>query len=182
MFIFNFKINKNRLTKIFLIFAFLIIFSILLLTIYLLFIENNKKITVNDHIKKEEIFEITEKNYANILKTSNENIDSYIGLKVHLQGYIYRLINFNDNQFVIARDMLISNDSQYLVIGFLSEYENAKSYKDGSWVDVVGTIKKGDFAGPIAILEVNSIKQIEKPENPFVNMPDDTYIPTSNMF
>ena len=129
-----------------------------------------------------EIFEITENNYANVLKASNEDIDSYVGLNVHLQGYVYRLINFDENQFVVARDMLISNDNQSLVIGFLSEYQNAKTFEDGTWVDVIGTIKKGDFAGPIAILKINSIKQIEKPENPFVCTPDETYIPTSNMF
>ena len=182
MFIFNCKINKKLLTKFMFIFSFIIISFILVFTMYLIFIKMDDKMTVNDSIKKDDVFEITEKNYANILKASNDNIDSYIGLNVHLQGYVYRLINFSENQFVVARDMLISNDNQSLVIGFLSEYEKAKKFEDGTWVDVLGTIEKGDFSGPIAILKINSITQIEKPENPFVSMPDETYIPTSNMF
>ena len=161
---------------------FVTISLILAFTIYLIFFKDNQSFKIDDYIKSDDIFEINEKNYANILKASNEDVDSYVGLKIHVVGYIYRLCNFEDKQFVIARDMVISNDNQYLVVGFLCEYENAKDFKDGEWVDIVGEIKKGDFAGDIAILDVISINPTEKPENSYVSMPDDTYIPTCNMF
>ena len=183
MFVFNLKINKNLFSRFLFISMLLVIIAIFTFTVYLIFIkDNSNKIVSKEIIKGSEIFELNEKNYTTILKAANENIDSYVGLKVHIQGYVYRLLNFKENQFVVARDMLISNDNQSLVVGFLSEYDKANEFKDDTWVDVVGEIKKGNFAGPIAILNIISIKQIEKPENSFVSMPDDTYIPTANMF
>ena len=129
-----------------------------------------------------DIFEVNESNYANILKASNDNIDSYVGCKVHITGYVYRLIDFEDNQFVIARDMIISANNQSLIVGFLCNYDKASDFEDGTWVDVVGEITKGNFNGDIAILNIISIEKTEKPENPYVCPPEDTYIPTSNMF
>ena len=183
MFIFNLKVNKNLLSRILFILMLFIILGIFIYTVFLIFIKNNNSKSLPDScIKQGEIFEVTNNNYANILKAANEDVDSYIGTKIHLQGYVYKLINFEENQFVIARDMVITNDKQTLVVGFLSEYENAKNFEEGTWVDATGTIKKGDFAGPIAILEIESIKPIEPLQNPLVSMPDDTYIPTANMF
>ena len=182
MFIFNFRVNKNILSKVLFILMLIIIIFIFIYSVYIIFVKNNKTFTVENSIKDNEIFEITEKNYANILKASNDNIDSYIGLKVHLKGYVYRILNFKDNQFVVARDMRISNDNQYLIVGFLAEYDDAKDFEDGTWVDVVGEIKKGNFAGDIAILDIISITPTDKPEDSYVSMPDDTYIPTANMF
>ena len=183
MFIFNLKVNKNLFSRFLFILMLLVIIGIFIFTVYLIFIkDSSQRAIAKSTIKGDEIFELNEKNYTTILKAANENIDSYIGLKVHVQGYVYRLLNFEKNQFVVARDMLISNDNQYVIVGFLSEYENAMDFADGTWVDVVGEIKKGDFAGPIAILDVLSIKQIDALQNPFVSMPDDTYIPTANMF
>jgi uncharacterized membrane protein YcgQ (UPF0703/DUF1980 family) len=69
-----------------------------------------------------------------------------------------------------------------LIVGFLSEYDNASDFEDGCWVDVVGEIVKGYFNGDIAILKITSIEKTEKPSNEFVDVPDDTYIPTANMF
>ena len=126
---------------------------------------------------------ITQSNYTNILKAANENVDDYVGCKIHFTGYVYRLLDFEDNQFVLARDMVISNnEDQALVVGFLSTYENAKDFEDGTWVDVVGEIIKGDFNGDIAIVKVTSMNKVDKPEDAFVTPPDDTYIPTSAMF
>jgi putative membrane protein len=159
-----------------------IIIGIFIFGVYLIFLKNNKALKLSDTIKGDDIFEVTESNYANILKASSEDIDSYVGCKVHIVGYVYRLLDFEENQFVIARDMAISSDMQSLVVGFLCEYDNAMDFEDGTWVDIVGEIQKGNFNGDIAILNILSIEKCEEPENPFVSMPDDTYIPTANMF
>ena len=80
--------------------------------------------------------------------------------------------------------MLISQDKQSLVVGFLCEYKDAKKYSDGTWVEITGEIKKGSLNGNdnIAVLNILKINETEKLENSFVNVPDNTYIPTSNMF
>ena len=182
MFIFNLKINKNLFSKILFILMLIIIIGIFIFGVYIIFFKNNRTLKLSDTIKGDDIFEVTESNYANILKASSEDIDSYVGCKVHIIGYVYRLLDFKENQFVIARDMLISQDNQSLVVGFLCEYDNAMDFADGTWVDIVGEIQKGNFNGDIAILNILSIEETQEPENPYVSMPDDTYIPTANMF
>ncbi len=182
MFIFNLKINKNLFSKIFFTIMLLIIVSIFIFGVYVIFFKHNKSSDISSCVKADDVFEVTSDNYTNILKTANDDVDSYIGCKVHITGYVYRLLDFNQNQFVIARDMIISDDNQSLIVGFLCNYDKASEFEDDTWVDIVGEIKKGDFNGELAIVDIISIKKTEKPENCYVNPPDDTYIPTSNMF
>ena len=52
--------------------------------------------------------------------------------------------------------------------------------KDGIWIEIEGTITKGNYQGKdMPILEINNLKEIEKPNNEYVYPPDDTFIPTS---
>ncbi len=186
----NIKINGKRLVRFLFIVMLIVILIIFSISIYKIFFktttsENNQNEVVNltDTIKSDEVFEITPENYATILQTVTDDLDSYIGCKVHFTGYVYRLIDFDDTQFVLARDMLINEStSQSLVVGFLCTYEKAYDFEENSWVDVTGTIMKGDYYGDIAQIQVTNMTECPKPENRYVSIPDDTYIPTSNMF
>lgn len=192
MFVRNFKLNGPRLAKIIFIIIVIIVAIIFSIAVYNIFLKSSSKnkinstnsvLTLEDSIKSDEVFEITTKNYTNVLQSANNDLDSYIGCKVHFTGYVYRLIDFEENQFVLARDMLVSSDhNQTLVVGFLCSYDEASSFEDGAWVDVVGEITKGDYYGDIAMLNVTSINKIDAPDDLYVYPPDDTYIPTSNMF
>ncbi len=78
--------------------------------------------------------------------------------------------------------MKFEENSAPLIVGFLCNYKKAEEYADGTWVEIVGEIQKGNFNGDIAILDVISIKETKRPDNLLVNPPDNTYIPTSAMF
>jgi len=52
-----------------------------------------------------EIAYLTDENYTNILKAVHENLDTYIGQKISYIGYVYRVSDIEDNQFILARDM-----------------------------------------------------------------------------
>ena len=177
MFIYNLKFSQKAISKIFVIISLLIILLILGISIYIIFFRNNSNGT-----KSSNLINLDETNYANILKSANEDIDSYVGKKVHVTGYIYRLLDFDKNQFVIARDMRFDESSQPLVVGFLACYDKASDFSDGDWVEITGEIVKGNFNGEIAMLKVISIKKTDRPQNIFVSPPDYTYIPTSYMF
>lgn len=181
MFIFNFKPNLNKAFKISLICMIVIVFFILFFTIHKIFFSRNK---VTDRMGNSTIIEITPENYTNILKTVNENIDSYIGLKVHFTGYVYRLLDFEDDEFVLARDMIVSTDNQMLIVGFLCKSKDANNFEDGTWVDVTGEITKKRYHKDIAMIKVSNIFKVDKPssEKEYVYPPDNTYIPTSSIF
>lgn len=178
MFIYNVNLNKNLIKKGFIGISMLIIVFILFYSVYIIFLKPSSTCDAN----QSEIIDLNETNYTNILKSANEDIDSYVGAKVRVTGYVYRLIDFDENQFVIARDMRFGENSQSLVVGFLCEFKDAHKFSDGTWVEVVGKIKKGKFNEELAVLNVISIKKSDKPANIFVNPPDNTYIPTTNIF
>lgn len=182
-----YSFNKNKTFK--LIFFIILIPAIIffLISIYKIFFKTeistkDELISLEDTINNNKIFEITSKNYTNILQAVTNDINSYIGCKVHFIGYVYRLIDFNSNEFVLARNMIINeNTSQSVVVGFLCDYNNAIKFPDNVWVDVVGTIQNGNYYGDIAIIKVENIFECDKPKDDFVSMPDNTYIPTNGM-
>lgn len=182
MFIFNIKMNKNILFK--LIIGILIILSLIVLcaSIYKIFINANSTITVNDSINIPEIANITTQNYTNILNLVYNNLDTYIGQKISFCGYVYRVYDLESNQFVLARDMVVNSNTQTLVVGFLCKCDKANEFENGTWVEISGKITKGDYHGEIPLIDIDSIKIINKPDDVFVYPPDSSYIPTSFLF
>lgn len=178
MFIYNLKLDKKTVTRSFIGISMIIICLIIMYSVYIIFFKSNSTCDYNQR----DIIDLDETNYTNILKSANENIDSYVGKKVRVTGYVYRLIDFDETEFVVARDMRFNESSNSIIVGFLCESEEASKFSDGTWVEVVGTIKKGKFTDELAVLDVVTIKETDKPTNIFVNPPDKTYIPTTNMF
>ena len=180
MFVYNVKFNKKGLVK--------ILFIIVAIAVTIYFAVSAYKIYSNSFKVKDEINEtktmyLTAENYTNILKAVHEDIDSYVGKKICFTGYVYRLLDFKDSEFVLARDMIISSDMQTLIVGFLCDCKCANDFPNESWIEITGEITKGSYHGDMPIIKVEDIKQIEKPQDDiYVYPPDDTYIPTSAMF
>ena len=183
MFIYNVKINGGIALKIIIIILSIFMLVVFGICLYRIFFTSGK-FEVEDRLIPNEINEIEPENYTNILQAVHDDLDSYVGMKIKFTGYLYRVIDFKENQFVLARDMFINKEkSQSVVVGFLSEYKNAKDLKDGEWIEIIGVIEKGKYHNDeIPIIKVTEIQQTSEPENPFVMPPSDTYIPTSGMF
>lgn len=182
MFIFNVKVNGGKIFKYFFIgiIAFLVV--ILGIVMYRVFGGANNASKSQRCFPQNGVSEIQPKNYTNVLKTVHENIDSYVGKKICFTGYVYRVLDLQDNQFVLARDMIVSSNSQSVVVGFLCECDNAKNFTDNSWVKVTGIIVKGDYHGDMPIVKVTDIKSVDKPSSDeYVYPPDDSYIPTAGI-
>ena len=178
MFICNVKVNGKLWFKILMILMVLIVFIIFSISVYKLLFAENGLFNVSDETTHSDITEIQPNDYTNILKSVHDDIDSYINKEIKFSGYVYRVLDFSENQFVLARNMVI--DSQYYVVGFLCEYTKIKDFDDGTWVEITGTITKGQYhKQDIPIIKINSLKEIPRPENDFVPPPSDTYIPTS---
>ena len=175
MFVFNCKINKNLIFKIIFIVLFVCVLIIALTGAYKTFFTNKDDACTS--AKKLNV--ISSANYTNALQAVHNNLDEYVGMRVSLVGYVYRIDDFQDNEFVIARQMIISSDMQAVVVGFLCHLDGAKKYNDGMWLQIEGTITKGDYHGCIPVVEIDSAKEVEIPTDEYVYPPSDTYIPTS---
>ena len=181
MFVFNVKVNGSKIFKIFFIFIIIIMIIILGIVFHRVISGANNNFTISDSIDGSGICKITSKSYTNILKTVHEDIDSYVGKKINFTGYIYRVSDLQDNQFVLARNMIINSSSQSVVVGFLCEYDNSKDFDNNTWVEITGEIKKGSYHGDMPIVVITDIKKVNTPSDEYVYPPNDSYIPTSGI-
>ncbi len=184
MFICNFSLNKSKLLKIIIWFLAVIVILSIIFGIYTL-ANSSKENFVNDDIKASDITEISANNYTNILKTCHENINTYVGKKIRFTGFVYRLYDFNEKQFVLGREMIISklsdNQAQTVVVGFLCESEAASKYEDGTWIEIEGTITKGYYHSELPVVKITKINSTNCPSDPYVFPPDNNYISTEEL-
>ena len=167
MFIFNFKVNGSKSFKIVFSIILIILFIIIGIIVFKIFTGSKSSYGNSRCTPAGKVYEISPKNYTNVLKTVHDNIDSYVGTKINFTGYVYRIYDFADNQFVLARDMIVSSDNQTVVVGFL--------------VELTGTIKKGNYHGDMPIVQVTRINEVQRPNNEYVYPPDESYIPTTGL-
>lgn len=179
MFICNVKINSKNIVKIAFIIMSIIITIFFIISIYKILSESFK---VRDEMQIPEVSYIEASNYTNVLKSVYENLDGYVGQTICFTGYVYRNSDFQDNEFVLARDMRTSHKNETLVVGFLCNHKNAKSFADGTWVEITGTIEKGNYHGEIPILKVLKITSTDEPKDSQVDLPDETYVPTAVIY
>lgn len=181
MFIYNVKINGSKIFKYFFIAVVILVLIIVGIVTFKTFngasnASKNLSCSPQNGISK-----ISTNNYTNVLKTVHENIDNYIGVKINFTGYVYRVLDLKENQFILSRDMLISSDFQSVIVGFLCEYEKAKDFENDTWIEVTGEITKGEYHGDMPIVKITDIKRTDKPNEEYVYPPDESYIPTSGL-
>lgn len=181
MFIYNVKINGSKTFKTFFIGIVLLVIVIVGIVSFKVFQGANNATENSSCLPQNKVTKLSTANYTNILKTVHENIDGYIGVQINFTGYVYRVLDLKENEFVLARNMIISSDYQSVIVGFLCECENAKDFENDTWVELTGTITKGDYHGDMPVIKVTEIKRVDKPNDEFVYPPDESYIPTSGI-
>ena len=182
MYIYNIKINGGKTLKLIIIVLSIIMLIFFVYSLDRIFI-NSGEFFINDKIENKDMVTLEKDSYTNILQAVHEDLNEYVGIKIKFSGYVYRLIDFDENQFVLARDMIINEDgTQYVVVGFLCESKKIKDFKDGEWIEIIGEIEKGEYhKQEIPLIKVNEINKIDVPEDHFVLPPDKNYIPTNGV-
>ncbi len=170
MFICNFKINGKKIAKLILIIIAIIIIAIIGFSVFSVFKAGNN----TENSNNQNIIDITASEYTSFLKNAHENIDDYVGMNIKLTGYVYRMPDFKDNQIVIARTMILNSQNSAVVVGMLSEYENANKYKDGDWVQITGTISRGKYKGEMPVIHITEINNCDIPEDEYVYPPTES--------
>ena len=99
MFICNFKINSNFILKLFLTVLLIIVLSIIGISVLKLFNGSS------DNPSNSNVYNLTPSNYTNVLKAVHSNIDNYVGQQICFSGYVYRVYDFDDTQFVLETIM-----------------------------------------------------------------------------
>ena len=181
MFVFNFKVNGNKLFKTFIICSIVLLFIIVCIVIFRIISGARNSPNNSTCLPQNKVNTISTGNYTNVLKAVHDNIDNYVGVQINFTGYIYRVLDLKENQFVLARDMIISSDFQSVIVGFLCEYEKANEFSNNTWVEITGQIYKGNYHGDMPIVKVTKMNEVNKPNDEYVYPPDETYIPTDGV-
>lgn len=113
--IYNIEINKFRIPIVLILF----LFAIILCT----------------SIPNIGTIKMTSENYSEILKKIHDSPYEYENKKIEMVGYVFRAKDFNINQIVVARDMLI-NESESRIIGFLCESPQVQELEDNEWISI----------------------------------------------
>lgn len=183
MFVCNIKMNSSCVKKIVVVLVVLILLAVFAFVGYR-FYDSTSKVMVNDEIPSAQSsqIEVNSNNYTDILKDSHENIDKYVGKSIKFTGFVYRLYDFSENQFVLAREMIISSDNQAVVVGFLCDGSasgvDSAGFEDRTWVEVEGVIVKGNYHGDMPVIKVKNINKTNVPNDEFVYPPSDSYVST----
>lgn len=181
MFVYNVRVCGSKLFKLFFVIMTILLMLIVSIVVYKIFNGAANSECTSSCLPQSNIYKIEPKNYSNILKAVHDNIDNYIGKKINFTGYVHRVYDLKDNQFILARDMIVSSDFKSVVVGFLCEYDKAAEFEDGSWIEITGELVKGDYHGDMPILKITEIKKVDVPNEEYVYPPDESYIPTLNI-
>lgn len=127
-------------------FSTFILITLILLSIYILIHLSIKNNTI----------QVTPNNYPKILDNVHSNIDKYIGKKISVSGYVYIQDDFQKDNFVIAQNMNIGNET--LIIGFLCKNCTSNYVNQCDNVTIIGKIEKCIYNGlQYPIIKVETI-------------------------
>jgi putative membrane protein len=118
---------------------------------------------------KQDLITIQEDIYIETLTTLDLFLDTFVGKKVQLSGFVYREDGMNEQQFVVGRFALQCCSADAAPYGVMVEYDNAQNIADDEWVTVTGTLTKTTFNDyEIMKIDVENVISIEEPDSPYV--------------
>ncbi|WP_248928068.1 TIGR03943 family putative permease subunit [Paenibacillus hamazuiensis] len=117
---------------------------------------------------KKDVIAVPENMYIETLTTMDLYMDQFIGKKLELTGFVYRQEPMTDKQFVVGRFAIQCCSADAAPFGVLTDYANAKSFADDTWVKATGTLQKTHFNDmDIMLLKIEKIEKIEAPKTQY---------------
>ena len=99
----------------------------------------------------------------------SKDLNKYIGKTVQLSGFVYKEEGFSDNQLVISRFLVTHSPDDADIVGFLSEFNEASTLSEDTWIEATGTLEKTNYNGSeLPQLKITSWKKIDEPDESYV--------------
>ncbi len=158
MFILNIKLNYKKILLLCLICASII-------AAIVEFGINDNATQTSSKIEKYD-YEITDENFIDNIKKLHENIDENINKTIKISGFVYTLADFNKDFFICGRYYATNIETQ--VAGIMCNYDGKMTLTENEWIEVTGTIIKGEYNGSVPVIKVNTITKVPAPANMYV--------------
>jgi putative membrane protein len=120
-------------------------------------------------LEESQTIEFNDSIYSTYYEEISSNINKYVGRKVSLKGFVYKEEGFAENQLVVSRFLVTHCVADASIIGFLSEFPDAASIENDTWIRVEGMIETGSYMdSPIPVIKVTKWEQADEPEVPYL--------------
>ncbi|MEC1180113.1 TIGR03943 family protein [Metasolibacillus meyeri] len=137
--------------------------------------ENEYELLRAELAKKEKV-NMTEEDYIIYYDEINNNIAQYIGRRIQLKGFVLREEEFAENQLVLSRFFITHCIADANIVGFLSDFPEAITLEEDTWLEAIGTIDITEFNGAyLPVIKIEQWAKIQEPETPYL-YPIDVFI------
>ncbi|WP_066400475.1 TIGR03943 family putative permease subunit [Neobacillus mesonae] len=107
--------------------------------------------------------------YSVYYEEIDNNPDKFKGREIELKGFVYKEDEFKQDQLVIARFSITHCVADAGIIGFLSEFKDASSVEENTWIEARGVLDISTFNGAeLPIIKITKWKEIKEPNQPYI--------------
>lgn len=108
-------------------------------------------------------------NFLTAIDDISVNLNSNIGKKVQLYGFVYREKGMQPNEYVVGRYLMSCCTADLSIAGLLCYSEDGDSLQSDDWISIEGTVEEGEYDGnSLPRIRVTGIKSIPKPVDEYV--------------
>ncbi|MEN6388990.1 MAG: TIGR03943 family protein [Syntrophomonas sp.] len=112
---------------------------------------------------------VTDDNFVALVAQIYENPEKFVGKDISMLGFVVRDADFSFKQIGIVRYVITCCTADALPCGLLCEYENASNLKDGTWLEISGTIEMVKLRNTnFAAVKIKCVQTVREPQMPYV--------------
>ncbi len=109
-------------------------------------------------------------NFVDCLNDVYGDVESYTGMPIEVLGFVFHdQEQFEENEFVAARLMMVCCAADMQPVGFLCRYDGAHELESDAWITVSGTIEKTVYEEEtIPYIKVEKVERATKPDYDYI--------------
>lgn len=120
-------------------------------------LEQSQAIDLNDYV------------FSTYYEEISSDITKYKGKTIKLTGSVYKEEGLPENQLVISRFLITHCVADASIVGFLSEFEDAASLSQDTWIEAEGVLDIGLYGGiELPMIKITKWKKTNEPKEPYL--------------
>lgn len=125
--------------------------------------------TLGEKMYQLDTIPVHERGFSEVLSTLNAYKVYFEGKRLEIGGFVTREKGLNNKQFILSRFLLSCCSADALPYGIIVEADQAKKYKNNTWLEIAGTIKLVNYKGQQQLALVpERISPLKKPASPYI--------------
>lgn len=133
------------------------------------FYEEPDLAALKEELLNNDVIVVDDERYNDIMYILHKDLQTFIGKKIQLVGFVYKENDMDSKNFIIARFGITCCVADAYVYGIRSFSDQVQHLQEDNWVKVTGTISTIDLDDwTFPFVEVDELETIEQPDNPYI--------------